>query len=188
MQEFHNAAAADRLWFSCSWFNSSLWYNSGPNWIWHCNNIVMPGCTPGPSPQQMYCNRSKPLSQNHRFDKKPIVLWCFSTAAYFVQILVLKYTRNGQLGGQYLHVWQGGRYHADVEIWGLNRWFDEKLAVLWSSDHCRTFHSAPIVNCTENWPLPVNSRSRVNMFGKEAYTMRMFIAKYRIAADRQDSD
>ena len=77
----------------------------------------MPGCSPGPSPQQMYCNQSKPLSQNHRFDEKLAVLWCFF--------------------------------------------------------HCRTFHSASVVNCTENGPLPVSSRSRVNMFGKEADTMRM---------------
>ncbi len=39
--------------------------------------------------------------------------------------------------------------------------------------HCRTFHSAPIVNCTENGPLPVSSVDSIYMFGKEADTMRM---------------
>ena len=54
--------------------------------------------------------------------------------------------------------------------------------------HCRTFHSASIVNCTENEPLLVSYQSRVNMFDKGADTMRMFIAKRMIVACRQKSD
>ncbi len=34
--------------------------------------------------------------------------------------------------------------------------FDEKVAVLWRFDQCHTFHSTPLVNCTENGPLSVS--------------------------------
>ena len=37
-------------------------------------SVVMPGCSPGLSLQQMYCNQSKPSCQNHEFDKKLTVL------------------------------------------------------------------------------------------------------------------
>ena len=61
-------------------------------------------------------------NQNRGFDEKLTVLWWFSIAAHFVQVLVLNYTKNGRLGGQYLHVWQEGRYHAYVEIWVPESW------------------------------------------------------------------
>ena len=38
-----------------------------------------------------------------------------TTAEHFAQVLVLKHTRNGQLGGRCQHVSLGCRYHADVQ-------------------------------------------------------------------------
>ena len=51
-------------------------------------------------------------------------------------------------------------------LWQKNG-FDEKLTVLWRSDHYSTFHSAPIVKYTENRPLPDSWRRGVNKIGKK---------------------
>ena len=58
----------------------------------------------------------KSEDQNRGFDENLPFCDAFSIVTHFVQVLVLKYTRAGGLGEQYLHVWQGGRYHAEVEI------------------------------------------------------------------------
>ena len=102
------------------------------------NDIAMPGCSPGPSLQQMYCNQSKPSVQNHRFDEKLQFCDVLATTAHFVQVAVVKYTRNGQLGGRHEHVWQGGRYHADVNIWGPESriwWKTDRFVTFWPSPH-----------------------------------------------------
>ena len=53
--------------------------------------------------------------QNRGFDEKLAVLWWFPTAVHFIQVVVQKHTRNCQLDEQSQHVWQGCRYHADVQ-------------------------------------------------------------------------
>ena len=45
--------------------------------------------------------------------------YVFYNAEHLIQVVVQKYTKDcqlGSLGEQYLHVRQGGIYHADVEI------------------------------------------------------------------------
>ena len=54
------------------------------------------------------------------------------------------------------------------------RGFSERTVVLWRSGRSRTLHSTPIVNYTENQPLPVSWRSEVDKIDKEADIMRMF--------------
>ena len=141
----------------------------------------MPGCSPGPSLQQMYCNQIKPSWQNHLMKN-----WQFcdvlTTAVHSFSSyskLHREWTTSSQLSKPSEHVRQEGRYHADVEIrWPESRtWWKTGRFVMFF--HCRTFYSTPIVNCTENGPLPVSCRSRVNMFDNCADTMRMFIAKRR---------
>ena len=164
------------------------------HWIWHCNSIVMPGCSPGPSPQQMYCNQSKPLSQNHRFDENwsfcdvffhcrtlcsslsmkiyqewstpwtvftcsargqiPCGCWdlrtwivklmkncsfcdVLFTAEHFIQVVVQKHTRNCQLDEQCQRVWQGCRYHADVQSKG------PESKIWWKTGRFVTFFTMP---------------------------------------------
>ena len=46
--------------------------------------------------------------------------------------------------------------------------FYQKMSFCDAPDHCHTFHSIPIVNYTENEPLPARSVGGVDMFDKRA--------------------
>ncbi len=65
--------------------------------------------------------------QNRGFDEKLAVLWCFFTAVHFIQVVVQKHTRNCQLDEQSQHVWQGCRYHADVQSKAADRQDSDQL-------------------------------------------------------------
>ena len=60
---------------------------------------------------------------------------------------------SSQLTKHHEQDWQGAdTMRMFSQLWQKHG-FDEKLTVLWRSGHCRRFHSASIVNCTENRPL-----------------------------------
>ena len=159
------------------------------HWIWHCNSIVMPGCSPGPSPQS-----EQAIIPESQIWWKLIVLWCFFhcrtlcsslsmkiyqewstpwtvftcsarrqipcgcwdlrtwivklmkncsfcdvlfTAEHFIQVVVQKHTMNCQLDEQCQHVWQGCRYHADVQSKG------PESKIWWKTGRFVTFFTMP---------------------------------------------
>ena len=55
-----------------------------------------------------------------------------------------------------------------------NDGFTKKCLFCDAPDHCRTFHSTPIVNYTENRPLVVSSADGSDMIDNEADIMRIF--------------
>ena len=130
--------------------------------------------------------------QNRWFDEKLAVLWCSDHCHTFHSAWIVNYTENKPLpvnSRSRVNMFDKG---ADtmrmLRSEDQNRWFDLKTCRFVMFFHCRTFHSAPIVNCTENGPLPVSSRSRVNMFDKGADTMRMFRAKRQTGRILTSSD
>ena len=59
------------------------------------------------------------------------------TAEHFIQVVVQKYTMNCQLDEQCQHVWQGCRYHADVQSKG------PESKIWWKTGRFVTFFTMP---------------------------------------------
>ena len=83
------------------------------------------------------------------FGEKVAVLWCFDHCRTFHSATLVNCTENEPLSvNQAVSTCLSGNMTLS-KMCG----FDEKVIVLWRFDRCRTFHSTPLVNCTENWPL-----------------------------------